>query len=851
MPFLLNLVHLYKGRLRSRLVQELLAVAGIAVGVALIFAALVANTSLTGAMEKLTQGIVGQATLQVSARGPQGFDERVLDRIDGVDGVEAAAPVLEVRANIVGPAGRRSVLLIGGDPRFAGLGGPLVRPFAAVSVASGGTLGDRELLALPAPIATALGISIGSPMRVETDVRTVEVPLSVQLQETDIGPLVDSPVAVAPLGYVQRVSGMTGRLTRVFVKPAPGRGQAVEAELRRLVGGRLNVRAADADVAVFEQAAYPAKQSTTLFSALSALVGFLFAFSAVLLTVPQRRHLVADLQIAGHPPRNVVTALLFDALVLGLAGTFLGLVLGDQVSRHLFDDVPDYLSFTFSIGPQRTVTWSSVVIAGAAGFVAAVVAVLGPLRADIRRQHPLMARPQAATARVRGWTTVAGLVALAVATAIVIAAPDAAMVGLIALTASLLLLLPVLLRGVVSGFWWLTRSMRNSGPSLAVIELRSRASQLRTLAVAATGALALFATISIAGARADLQRGLDASTRDNVGNADVWITFPDAPNVLATTPFTDSRRSLAALRQLPGVRAVRVYRGSLLDVGDHRAWVLAPPRAARDVVPPSQLRAGDVSTASRQLRAGGWVVLSETIADALDAEVGDTVTLPSPVPTPLRVAAISTNLGWSPGAIVLNADDYARAWDTTAASALQVSLAPGASPAAAKRTIERTLGASVPLQVETRQERTVRHYAASRDGLTRLTQISVLLLVAAVLAMATVMGGMIWQRRATLARLKVSGFSERELWRALILESGLLLGTGCLVGAVFGLYGQVLLSRALETITGFPVFYSAAALAAVSILALVTVVALGMLAIPGWLAVRVRATPGLPTSTPS
>jgi putative ABC transport system permease protein len=132
--------------------------------------------------------------------------------------------------------------------------------------------------------------------------------------------------------------------------------------------------------------------------------------------------------------------------------------------------------------------------------------------------------------------------------------------------------------------------------------------------------------------------------------------------------------------------------------------------------------------------------------------------------------------------------------------------------------------------------------------LERLTQISLLVLVAAMLAMAAAMGGMIWQRRPSLAALKVHGYPEAELWRALLLESGLLLGAGCLIGAAFGLYGQVLLSRALETITGFPVFYSMAGLGALAILALVTLVAVAMLAVPGWLAVRVAPSPGGTTS---
>ena len=84
-------------------------------------------------------------------------------------------------------------------------------------------------------------------------------------------------------------------------------------------------------------------------------------------------------------------------------------------------------------------------------------------------------------------------------------------------------------------------------------------------------------------------------------------------------------------------------------------------------------------------------------------------------------------------------------------------------------------------------------------------QIRLLVLIAAVLAMAAAMGAMIWQRRPRLADMKVDGFRKGVLWRALLIESALLLGAGCSVGAVFGVYGQVLLSHALASVTGFPV----------------------------------------------
>jgi putative ABC transport system permease protein len=834
-----NVVHLYRVRLRSRLVQELLALAGITVGVALVFAALVANTSLTGSVRELTSDIVGDATLQLGSRGPQGFDQRLLADVRRIPGVEEAAPILEARANILGPTGRRPVTLVGGNADFSALNGNLLPDVGETG------WNQQRSLALPAPMAAGLGLTLGKPTRVEIGSRTVSMPLGITLQESDFGRMVHHPVAIAPLAYAQQISGMTDRLSRIFVRPAAGRAGAVEAALQRLADDRLNVRAADADVAIFEQAAYPTNQSTALFSVFSALVGFLFAFSAMLLTVPQRRRLVADLRMAGHEPWVLIQLLLFDALVLGTVGAALGLGLGDQLSRHLFGEVPGYLSSAFAIGSQRIVTWECIAIAAGVGVVAACVAVLAPLR-DILSRHALSPSSSPMGSRGERLMAAAGLACLAVTTVIVVAAPDAALLGMVALTLALLLLLPILLCSVTFVLELLGRAVKSPVPILAILELRSGAAQLRTLALAATGAVAVLATVAIGGAHADLQRGLDAAARDIDGSADIWITFRGAGNTFATTPFADPPRARAALRRLPNVQAVRRYRGSFLDVGDQRAWVIAPPRATRRLIPPSQLRQGDLGDATARIRAGGWVMLSDAVAKELSVGVGDPVVLPSPVPIRFRVAALSSNLAWPAGAIVLNADDYARAWGVGTASALQVDVAPGASIDRAKRDVERTLGPDLPLRVETKDERIQRHYTASRQGLSRLTQISVLVLVSAALAMAAAMGGMIWQRRPTLAALKVHGFPEVELWRALLLESGLLLGTGCLIGAVFGLYGQILLSRALETITGFPVFYSAAGLVALGILAVVTIVAVAVLAIPGWLAVRVRPAPGIP-----
>ena len=113
------------------------------------------------------------------------------------------------------------------------------------------------------------------------------------------------------------------------------------------------------------------------------------------------------------------------------------------------------------------------------------------------------------------------------------------------------------------------------------------------------------------------------------------------------------------------------------------------------------------------------------------------------------------------------------------------------------------------------------------------------------IAMAAAMAGMIWQRRAFLASMKVEGYTTAELWRSLLLEAAVLVGAGCAIGALFGLLGQSLLSRALTTVTGFPVDYSAAVLGALASCALVTVVAVAIIAVFGHRAARIAAESGL------
>jgi putative ABC transport system permease protein len=825
--------YIYEARLQARavLVQEGFAILGIAVGVALLFASQISGTSLARSVTQLSHQLVGGAQLQMDARGPEGFDERLLGQVRHVPGVEVALPIFERQVNVIGPSGERSVDLIGVEPNSVRASGPLLRRFSSQQITK------LKVIALPAPLASEIGLRSLENVKLQVGSSFVKTFVGTTLGDGDIGGLVNSPIAVASIGYAQRLASAPARLTRIFVRVDPARASEVRSALERLATAwNVNLVSGDFDSRLFAIAVAPESKSEELFSWISALVGFMFALNAMLVTVPSRRRLIEDVRPHGATRLMTVQILLFDAFVIGVLGSVLGLVLGDVLSIAVFHTTPGYLTFAFPVGNERIVTWETVALAVATAMVAAAAGVLWPVREILAR--PLQPAPDPADRRrAAAMRPLIGILCLAFTTYTLLADTAAAIVGNITLVIALVLLLPLLFDALVSVFERASNLLDGIGTALAVTELQTPQTRVRSLAIAATAAIAVFGIVEFQGTQTNLKNGLDASARDLDSSADVWVTPAGSSSLLTTVSFRAI--DLGALARVPGVRQLGAYRGSFLDWGDRRLWVLAPAAIAAHPVPPSQFLGKGVGVASERLRRGGWAVLSQALASENHLRVGEAFTLPSPRPVMLRLAGVTTNLGWPPGVVMLNASDYARAWLSSEPSAYQLQASAGVASATLRERVRRALKSETGLTIETSSERSRRHDALAAQGLTRLTQIRLLVMIAAILAVVGAVAAMIWQRRDRIAFDKCHGFREAVLWRSLLCESAVLLTAGCSIGSIFGLYAQLLGSHFLATVTGFPIVFDVEGAAALSSFALVTVIAVAMLAVPGYLVVRV------------
>lgn len=842
--YLRTLLLFYRRHLRVQPLRELMAVLGVAAGVALLFAVQVAHRSITGSFEQITHGVAGDATLELAARGPEGFSERDAEEVERMPGVKAAAPILAQPIVAVGPSGRRTLTLVGATEEVSALHGQISSAFEKA-----GEGARKGFLLLTAPVAKAIGAKVGSGVTILIDGRSERMALGAVVSEGAIGGAAQSPIAAAPLAIVQAASGLPGRVSRVLIEPQPGDEAAVRRELNRRFGASLDPRPIGTEAQLLAGVASSESEVTLLFSVISLVAGVILAYNALLLASEERRKFILYLIETGTPDSMVLASLAFDALVLGLAGCAIGLLAGEAISLLAYRGVPGYLAAAFPVSSEHVVSAQTLAIALGGGLLAAFAAAILPAVAILRGSA--IAQPEAVgatlslTRRLKpsdGGLLALGLALLGASVLAALLAPASTVVALVGLAAGIVICLPTVARGLLALARAVARRVSDPAARLSVAELRG--APTRPVALLATGTIAAFLMIVIGGSVADVQSAVRSGAGNLLSGASLWVRPAGAENVYTAEPFpyAEAERRLEALR---GVASVKVWRDSFLDLPGggtlgggsgggavptaatgRRVWVLGVPHSQRDQIVPSQLAEGSLGEADARLRAGGWATLSETIAHEEHLRIGQRFTLPTPSgPAQLRLAATTANYGWLSGAVVMSAAEHARLWRSSDATELAVTLKPGVSVEATRRAAQAALdatarpgpspeGARSPagpaLLVQTTQQRRAEVSAVLGSTLSRLNDTTIVVILTAIASVIALMIAAVWQSRGRLSSLMAIGMDFRQIARLIFYESGVALLSGCLLGVAFGLLGQYLIDGWLQQTTGSPVHYSPA-----------------------------------------
>ena len=808
--YLQTLLLFYRRHLRVQPLRELMAVGGVAAGVALLFAVQVAHHSITGSFEAIAHGVAGRATLELTSQSPDGFDERVAAEVERMPDVKVSAPIFEQSIVAVGPAGRRALALVGATEQVAPLHGALTEQFERAGEST-----QRGLLVLTEPTARALGVRPGDDVRILIGERTEHLALGATVPSSKIGAAAESPIAAAPLAVVASLARHAGRITRILIEPVTGRERALREALTARYGATLTARPIDTEAKLLGDAAGPEKQITLLFGVISLVAGVILAYGALLLASEERRRFVMYLIETGTPESMVVASLAFDAFVLGVLGSALGLLCGDAISLTFYRTVPGYIAAAFAVGGQRVISPQAVWIALAGGMLAAFAAAALPALSILRSgaaNEPEAAGHAFSLARRTSPSQVLvfafGLLLAGVSVVASSVWPTSTVAALVGLVTGLVICLPLTARFALRMAQ--SASQRSSDPStrLAVAELRG--TPARSVAVLATGTIAAFLMVVIGGSVTDVQGAVSRGVSDFLSDAQIWVKPGGPENVYTTQPFA-SGETQRRVQKLALVSSVLPWRDSFVDLPNRRVWVLGPPPQLRAQIAPSQLEEGSLAIADRRLREGGWAAVSQTIVREQHLHLGQRFTLPTPSgKVTLRMAASIANYGWLSGAVVMNGAEHARLWQGDDTTLLAVSLKPGITADAGRHAVEQALPPGSALHVSTNDELHTEISTVLGSTLSRLKDTTIVVLIVTVAAVIALMLAAVSQRRGRLGSLMSIGMSSTQFARLVFYETGFVLVSGCAIGAVAGIGGQYLIDGWLRQTTGSPVRFAPA-----------------------------------------
>lgn len=352
------------------------AVAAVMLGVALAFSVQLINASALSEFSQAVRAVNGQPDLELRAvQG--GFDENLYRRVAADPQVALASPVLELStyaltASATGKAERLPLRIIGVDALAVAAMAPALMPVPSTDAGRFALFAPGQVFLNPA----ARQLFGGSSLRLQSglELRGVTVAGSVGAG--------GGPLAVMDIAAAQDLFGRGGQLSRIDLRLKPG------AEAKRFIvslqlpPGITATAPGDAAERVSNLSrAY--RVNLTVLALVALFTGAFLVFSVLSLSVAKRAQQFALLGVLGLTGRERLQLVLAESVLLGLAGSVLGIALGTALAALALRLLGGDLGGGYFSGVAPSLQWNGTAAFtyGALGVLAAAVGGWWPARA--------------------------------------------------------------------------------------------------------------------------------------------------------------------------------------------------------------------------------------------------------------------------------------------------------------------------------------------------------------------------------------------------------------------------------------------------------------------------------------
>ncbi len=359
-----------------------LNVIGIALGVTVFLSIQIVNHSALESFRASVDIVAGKADLEVIGDGLR-FDEEAYPIVADHPDIAAATPTVEEVASLTDHPGEYLQIL--GVDIFSNQ--PL-RTFELHDAQNQkpdvlAFLRDPKVIALTRKLSQRLNLKIGDPLRVETQTGTETFHVGFIIDFGEDAPGADEHLSVMDIANVQENFRHVGKLSRISALLRPGADfNAVCSDLRAKLPASVIVQAPDRRNRQIERMIGAFQLNLTALSLISLLVGMFLIYNTVATAVVRRRHEIGVLRALGLSGLQIQLLFMAEALVLGVAGSLLGLVLGVILAGQLVGAVSQTITSLYILASIQSLFISpwEMLIAMALCLGAVLIAAWFPAR---------------------------------------------------------------------------------------------------------------------------------------------------------------------------------------------------------------------------------------------------------------------------------------------------------------------------------------------------------------------------------------------------------------------------------------------------------------------------------------
>jgi putative ABC transport system permease protein len=359
--------------LLARRLRTILTGVAIMLGVAAVFA-----TSLIGrAVQARTTELACQgsrASLQITPRGDDTFDTRILDVVRAHPDVALASPELQFSTLVNGTP----LIVLGVDPAS-------YRQMERPELTQGRYLPSPNVqwVVVPERWADQNDVSVGDRLIIPLSRSTVRVRVVGLLKhKDDTSAIISDRTALIPLNTLQAITGQRRHLGRISIALQPGVDpRNAEANLSAALSGTpfgQEVIVSPTSDGGQNNRLYVMMQGGLVLSGVVILLAAAFLiFNTFAMSVAERTRQIGILRSLGLERGGVLRGVLVEAGILGLGGSFAGLPLGWGLAQGIISLLVAWQGFEIE---RLALSLLGLVAAPMVGLAVALVAALLPAR---------------------------------------------------------------------------------------------------------------------------------------------------------------------------------------------------------------------------------------------------------------------------------------------------------------------------------------------------------------------------------------------------------------------------------------------------------------------------------------